>query len=154
MAQAARERSPNVARRSTKSPPKTVAKLKIICACDTWTSFTLDPDTGELFVPVGNPSPAFALNLGPGDNLYIGSIVVLDAKTAAYKRERHFELKPGDWHDWDVSNPLVLIRPRGQGPDGRRAKGRAPLRLDRASNKLLYRAPVTRTECRGALRRR
>ena len=29
----------------------------------TWTSLTLDPGTGELFVPVGNPSPAFAQNL-------------------------------------------------------------------------------------------
>ena len=29
----------------------------------TWTSLTLDPDEEELFVPVGNPSPAFALNV-------------------------------------------------------------------------------------------
>ena len=64
----------------------------------TWTSLTLDPDTRELFVPVGNPSPAFALNVRGGVNLFTGSIVVLDAETGAYKR--HFELSPRDWHDW------------------------------------------------------
>jgi alcohol dehydrogenase (cytochrome c) len=111
----------------------------------TWTSLTLDPDTGELFVPVGNPSPAFALNVRGGVNLFTGSIVVLDAKTGAYKR--HFELSPRDWHDWDVSNPPILIRTTG----GKDLIAAAPkdghlYGFDRASNALLYRAPVTRVE--------
>jgi PQQ-dependent dehydrogenase (methanol/ethanol family) len=111
----------------------------------TWTSLTLDPAEGELFVPVGNPSPAFAINVREGRNLFTGSIVVLDAKTGAYKR--HFELAPGDWHDWDVSNPPILIRTmRGKELMAAAPKDGHLYGFDRASNALLYRAPVTRIE--------
>src|SRR5262245_26396033 len=50
----------------------------------TWTSTTLDPASGLLYVPGGNPAPDFALGAREGENLYSGSIVVLDAKTGAY----------------------------------------------------------------------
>jgi glucose dehydrogenase len=36
---------------------------------------------------------------------------VLDSKTGDYKQ--HFKIVPKDWHDWDVSNPPVLIRTKG-----------------------------------------
>jgi alcohol dehydrogenase (cytochrome c) len=111
----------------------------------TWTSLTLDPASGEVFVPVGNPSPAFAIEVREGVNLFTGSIVVLDAKTGAYKR--HFELAPGDRHDWDVSNPPILIRTMG----GKELMAAAPkdghlYGFDLVSNALLYRVPVTRIE--------
>ena len=76
----------------------------------TWTSTTLDPATGLLYVPVGNPAPDFDNSVREGDNLFTGSVVVLDAKTGAYKN--HFQLVPRDWHDWDVSNPPALIQTR------------------------------------------
>jgi alcohol dehydrogenase (cytochrome c) len=47
----------------------------------TWTSYTLDPDTGLLYVPGGNPAPDFAADVREGSNLYSGSVVVLDAMT-------------------------------------------------------------------------
>lgn len=56
----------------------------------TWTSYTLDTVTGELYVPGGNPGPDFAIGLREGENLYSGSVVVLDATTGAY--QRHFKL--------------------------------------------------------------
>ncbi|MGH6849668.1 MAG: PQQ-binding-like beta-propeller repeat protein, partial [Methylocella sp.] len=62
----------------------------------TWTSYTLDPATGRLYVPGGNPAPDFAIGPREGENLYSGSIVVLDAKTGDYKN--HFKLVPKDWH--------------------------------------------------------
>ncbi len=110
-----------------------------------WTSFSLDPATGELFVPVGNPSPDFALGPRDGENLYTGSIVVLDAKSGAYKT--HFKLVPKDWHDWDASNPPALIRTRG----GKSLMSVAPkdghlYGFDRATSALLYRVPATRIE--------
>jgi alcohol dehydrogenase (cytochrome c) len=74
----------------------------------TWTSFTLDAKTGLLYVPGGNPAPDFAASLRPGDNLYAGSVVVLDARTGDYRR--HFALVPHDYHDWDVAAAPVLIR--------------------------------------------
>ena len=62
----------------------------------TWTSYTLDPKTGQLYVPGGNPAPDFAIGAREGENLYTDSVVVLDAKTGDYKY--HFKLVPKDWH--------------------------------------------------------
>ncbi len=111
----------------------------------TWTSYTLDPDTGLLYVPGGNPAPDFGADLRPGSNLYTGSVVVLDAKTGAYKS--HFKLVPKDWHDWDVSSAPVIITTAG----GRKLMSVAPkdghlYGFDLATNALLYREPVTRME--------
>jgi alcohol dehydrogenase (cytochrome c) len=110
-----------------------------------WTSFSLDPDSGLLYVPVGNPAPDFAIDVREGENLYTDSVVVLDAKTGAYKN--HFKLVPRDWHDWDASNPPALIRTMG----GKRLMAEAPkdghlYGYDLDTNKLLYRVPVTRID--------
>jgi glucose dehydrogenase len=53
----------------------------------TWTSYTLDPKTGQLYVPGGNPAPDFVSGVRAGDNLYTDSVVVLDAWTGDYKRD-------------------------------------------------------------------
>jgi alcohol dehydrogenase (cytochrome c) len=110
-----------------------------------WTSTTLDPTTGLLYVPVGNPAPDYDNSVRQGDNLFTGSVVVLDARTGAYKN--HFQLVPRDWHDWDVSNPPILIKTRG----GKRLMAVSPkdghlYGFDLADNKLVYRTPVTRIE--------
>ncbi len=111
----------------------------------TWTSYTLDPATAQLYVPGGNPAPDFAIGPREGGNLYSGSIVVLDAKTGAYKN--HFKIVPKDWHDWDVSTAPALIRTKG----GKKLLSVAPkdghlYGFDVASNTMLYRTPVTRIE--------
>jgi len=111
----------------------------------TWTSYTLDPATGLLYVPVGNPGPDFAADVRKGDNLFTGSVLVLDAKTGAYKN--HFKLVPIDWHDWDVSNTPALIHTRG----GKHLLAVAPkdgylYGIDLATNAVLYRTPVTRID--------
>jgi alcohol dehydrogenase (cytochrome c) len=111
----------------------------------TWTSTTLDPATGLLYVPGGNPAPDYDNSVRPGANLYTDSVVVLDAKTGAYKN--HFQLVPRDWHDWDVSNPPVLIHTNG----GKRLMAVSPkdgslYGFDLADDKLLYRTPVTRID--------
>ncbi len=111
----------------------------------TWSSFTLDPATGDLYVPVGNPSPVYAMGLRQGENLFTDSIVVLDAKTGAYKR--HFKLAPRDWHDWDVSSAPSLIQTKG----GKRLLSVAPkdghlYGIDLAANTPVYRVPVTKIE--------
>lgn len=108
----------------------------------TWTSYTLDPETGQLFVPGGNPAPDFAIGAREGENLYTGSVVVLDASTGDYKY--HFKIVP---KDWDVSNTPVLNQTWG----GKRLMSVAPkdghlYGFDLATNSLLYRVPVTRVE--------
>ncbi|MBV8439788.1 MAG: PQQ-binding-like beta-propeller repeat protein [Hyphomicrobiales bacterium] len=110
-----------------------------------WTSFTLDPDAGLLYVPVGNPAPDFAIDVREGENFYTDSVVVLDAKTGAYKT--HFKLVPRDWHDWDASSTPALIHTVG----GKRLMAEAPkdghlYGFDLGDNKLLYRVPVTRID--------
>ena len=107
-----------------------------------WTSFTLDSAAGLLYVPVGNPAPDYDNSVRQGDNLYTNSVVVLDARTGAYKN--HFQLVPRDWHDWDVSNPPALIHTAG----GKRLMAVSPkdgflYGFDLADNKQLYRTAVT-----------
>ncbi len=111
----------------------------------TWTSYTLDPSTGLLYVPGGNPAPDFATGPRGGSNLYSGSVVILDAKTGAYKD--HLKLVPIDWHDWDVSSAPAIIQTGG----GRKLLSVAPkdghlYGFDLSNDMLLYRSPVTRLE--------
>jgi alcohol dehydrogenase (cytochrome c) len=111
----------------------------------TWSSYSLDPERGELYIPTGNAAPNFAKGPRKGTNLYSGSVVVLDAKTGAYVR--HYEITSGDWHDWDVSNAPALIRTRA----GKRLMAVAPkdghlYGFDLDSNALIYRRPVDRIQ--------
>jgi len=73
----------------------------------TWTSYSLDPKSGLIYIPGGNPSPDFVKDFRKGPNLYTGSVVVLDARTGEYRR--HFQLVERDFHDWDVSGAPALF---------------------------------------------
>ena len=111
----------------------------------TWTSYTLDPTTGLLYVPGGNPAPDFAAALRGGANLYTDSVVVLDARTGAYRT--HFKLMPKDWHDWDVSSAPALVTTAS----GKRVMLVAPkdghlYGFDLDTKERLYRVPVTAVE--------
>jgi alcohol dehydrogenase (cytochrome c) len=111
----------------------------------TWTSYTLDPETGLLYVPGGNPAPDFLKGMRPGDNLFANSVVVLDARTGTYRR--HFSLVPEDFHDWDVSAAPTLVRTQG----ARALLAATPkdgflYGYDLASGQRLYQTAVTRRE--------
>lgn len=108
----------------------------------TWTTYTLDPQTGELFVPVGNPAPDFSGDYRPGANLYTDSLVVLDAKTGTLKW--YFQAVPHDTHDYDIGAAPALISTAGGknlvvfgGKDG------YLYALDRATHGLVFKVPVT-----------
>jgi alcohol dehydrogenase (cytochrome c) len=108
----------------------------------TWTSYSLDPVTGLLYVPGGNPAPDFAKAARPGANLFASSIVILDAKTGAY--QKHFQLVTRDYHDWDVSSAPVLFLNKA----GHRMLAEAPkdgnlYLIDLSSGKVVYKKPVT-----------
>ncbi len=77
----------------------------------TWTSYSLNPETGLLYVPTGNAAPDFDIKARPGKNLYSNSIVILDAKTGAFNE--YYQLTPNDFHDWDVSAAPALINTAG-----------------------------------------
>lgn len=111
----------------------------------TWTSYSLDPASGLLYVPGGNPAPDFAASFRRGENLFSNSVLVLDAKTGAYRR--HFSLVPEDFHDWDVAAAPTLVTTRG----GRRLLAAAPkdgqlYAHDLADGKRLYVTATTTRE--------
>jgi alcohol dehydrogenase (cytochrome c) len=111
----------------------------------TWTSYTLDPERGLLYVPGGNPAPDFTPGLRDGDNLFTNSVVVLEARTGAYSR--HFSLVPEDFHDWDVSAAPSLVTARS----GRRLLLAAPKDgllhgYDLGTGSRLYETPITTRE--------
>jgi len=109
----------------------------------TWTSYSLDPADGRLYVPGGNPAPDFVNAHREGDNLFTSSIVVLDAKTGAY--QTHFQLVKRDFHDWDASTAPTIFASRA----GRRMLAEAPKDgrlhlIDLGTGKVLSENPVTR----------
>jgi alcohol dehydrogenase (cytochrome c) len=77
----------------------------------TWTTYSLDPDKGVLYICAGNPAPDFAIGLRPGRNLYSNCLIALDARTG----DMLAWIQPtrDDFHDWDLSAAPALISTRG-----------------------------------------
>jgi PQQ-dependent dehydrogenase (methanol/ethanol family) len=73
----------------------------------TWETGSYDGETGTLYWTVGNPYPDTDLSERGGTNLYTNSVVALDARTGKFKW--HFQFTPYDTHDWDATQPLVLV---------------------------------------------
>jgi PQQ-dependent dehydrogenase (methanol/ethanol family) len=76
----------------------------------TWTTYSLDAESGVLWVSTGNVAPDFMVALHPGDNLYTTSVLALDAKTG--KLLGYVQPVKKDFHDWDMTAPPALIRTR------------------------------------------
>jgi alcohol dehydrogenase (cytochrome c) len=66
-----------------------------------------------LYWPTGNPFPDTDGQQRGGDNLYTNCVVALDVKTG--KLRWHFQFTPHDLHDWDATEPLVLVNAPFQG---------------------------------------
>lgn len=108
----------------------------------TWSSYTLDDETGELFVSVGNPAPSFNPDARPGDNLYTDSLVVLDARTG--KLNWHYQVTPNDAFDLELAAAPVIYRDA----QGRRmvalgSKDGYLYGIDRLTHARVFRTPVT-----------
>jgi PQQ-dependent dehydrogenase (methanol/ethanol family) len=113
-----------------------------------WTSFSLDTATGDLYVPVTNPSPDLPVHLRKGENLYTNSIVCLDVRTGT--RRWHRSLVPNDSHDWDVTHASPLITAKVKGTSRRlvatAGKDGMLRTLDRDTHDVLYESPLTTIE--------
>jgi quinohemoprotein ethanol dehydrogenase len=74
----------------------------------TWNALTYDPDLKQLYLATGNGFPwnREFRSAGKGDNLFISSIVALDADTGAYKW--HYQETPGDEWDYDAVQNMTL----------------------------------------------
>jgi len=81
----------------------------------TWLTGSYDPGTDTLFWPTGNPYPNSNDRDRPGDNLYTNCILALNPDTG--KMKWHYQFTPHDLHDWDSTEPPVLVDTRYRGQD-------------------------------------
>ncbi len=73
-----------------------------------WNSIVYDPQFDQVYLATGNgfPWPRLFRSQGKGDNLFICSVVALDAKTGHYKW--HYQETPGDSWDYDSVADMIL----------------------------------------------
>ncbi len=73
-----------------------------------WDSMAYDPELGLVYIGVGNGSPwnREIRSPGGGDNLFLSSIVALDAPTGAYVW--HYQTTPGDTWDFTATQHMIL----------------------------------------------
>jgi len=73
-----------------------------------WDSMTYDPEFNRVYIATGNGSPfnAEVRSPGNGDNLFLCSIVALDADTGTYIW--HYQVNPRDTWDYDSTQQMVL----------------------------------------------
>src|ERR1700733_12642523 len=72
-----------------------------------WDNMTYDPELNRIYIGVGNAGPwnPRVRSPGGGDNLFVASIVALDADTGHYVW--HYQANPGE--GWDYKNTTNMI---------------------------------------------
>ncbi|MGR8919483.1 MAG: PQQ-dependent dehydrogenase, methanol/ethanol family [Gammaproteobacteria bacterium] len=121
-----------------------------------WHGITYDPEFNHVYLGTGNGSPWNPKIRSPegGDNLFLCSIVALDADTGEYKW--HYQTTPGEAWDYNSNMDIVLADievPGPQGQDARTAKVilHAPKNgffyiINRANGKLLSAEPYAKVD--------
>jgi len=73
-----------------------------------WDSITYDPELNRVYLGVGNGEPMSAAIRSPGhgDNLFLSSIVALDADTGKYVW--HYQVNPREAWDFDATEQMIL----------------------------------------------
>jgi quinohemoprotein ethanol dehydrogenase len=73
-----------------------------------WDSFAYDPDENTVIIGTGNGAPHMwhFRSEGKGDNLFLCSLVGVDADTGAYKW--HYQMVPEEDWDYTCTQPIVL----------------------------------------------
>ena len=90
-----------------------------------WDTITFDPDLNMVYIGTGNGSPWSRNKRSPsgGDNLYLASLVALNADTGKYVW--HYQETPGDNWDYTSTQPMIL----------------ADITIDGAPRKVILHAP-------------
>lgn len=105
-----------------------------------WSSYALDPETGEVFLTTGNPVPALDASVRKGDNLYTNSLVALDARSG--KLNWYYQVLPNDDHDWDLASAPMLYQ-AGRSMVAVSSKDGHLYGIDRSARSLSFKTPVT-----------
>ena len=112
-----------------------------------WDSMAYDPQAQLVFFGTGNgdPHPRWLRSPGGGDNLYLCSLVAVDAVTGRLRW--YYQEAPGDSWDFDATTPLVLADLPWQGERRhvlmQAAKNGFFYVLDRRTGELLKAVPFT-----------
>jgi quinohemoprotein ethanol dehydrogenase len=113
-----------------------------------WNAMTYDPTTGSIILGVGNGSPwnHKVRSSGKGDNLFLASVVALDANTGAYKW--HYQVNPGESWDYNASMDMALADLQIDGKP-RKVLMTAPKNgffyvIDRTNGKLISAEPIVK----------
>ncbi len=72
-----------------------------------WFTGSYDAEADVVYWQTGNPGPDYNGQEREGDNLYSDSVLALDRKTG--KLKWHYQFTPHDTHDWDATEPLLLV---------------------------------------------
>jgi alcohol dehydrogenase (cytochrome c) len=72
----------------------------------TWLTGSFDPELNLIYWTTGNPGPDMDAEIRKGDNLFSCAVVALDADTGL--RKWHYQFTPGDDHDWDANEDVIL----------------------------------------------
>lgn len=82
-----------------------------------WDAITYDPETGLVLIGTGNAEPYVRAIRSPagGHNLYVSSIVAIEAKTGRMKW--FYQESPEDQWDYDATSPMILTHMRIDGRD-------------------------------------
>lgn len=113
-----------------------------------WNAITYDPELDRIYVGTGNGGPwnQKIRSPGGGDNLFVCSIVALDAKTGRYVW--HYQTNPGETWDFNSAMDITLATLPIDGKP-RRVLLHAPKNgffyvIDRANGKLISAKPIVK----------
>jgi PQQ-dependent dehydrogenase (methanol/ethanol family) len=81
----------------------------------TWVTGSYDPETDTLYWTAGNPYPATDGDDRGSTNLYTNCVLALEAKTG--KLRWYYQFTPHDLHDWDATEPVLLVDTNYRGRD-------------------------------------
>jgi quinohemoprotein ethanol dehydrogenase len=114
-----------------------------------WDAINYDPQTGLVLVGTGNGGPYDSSKRSPrgGEQLYLGCLLALDAKTGRLRW--FYQETPHDSWDFESGEPMILTRLKIDG-EQRPVVMHAPKNgflyvLDRRNGKLLRANPIVRT---------
>ena len=86
-----------------------------MAAAATWLTGSYDPETDTLYWATGNPWPDSDDRERGGDNLFTNCVLALDPGTG--KMKWYYQFTPHDVHDWDATEPNVLVNTKYRGQD-------------------------------------
>lgn len=113
-----------------------------------WTHYSIDMSTGEVFVPVGNPAPDIIPGHRPGKNLYTDSMLVLDARTGALKW--YHQIVSNDGHDLDLgAAPMLYHDSKGHPIAAIGSKNGHLYGVNRETRKRVYDTTIARIKNEG-----